>query len=81
MEQQSCVDDFRVVEDQQAVLRQQLGQVEELSVSDCPFVVDKEFRLVAPLEGIAGDAFVGQGVVVLLDGDVAWIIRHDDCFV
>ena len=53
------MDDFGVVEHQQAVGRQQFGNVEELALRDVPVLVNKQFGVVALLKREFGYAIVG----------------------
>ena len=70
------MDDFGVVEYQQAVGRQQFWNVEELALGDVPVLVDKQFGVVALLKREFGYTVIGQGVVVVGYGDRFRVIVH-----
>ena len=74
------MDDLSVVKEEHGVSRQQFREMEELRLADSTITIDKQFRLVALCERELGDAFVREWVVVVGDGDFAWVIRHDGVY-
>ena len=65
-----------VVEDQQTVGRQHVGQVVEVVLLDLALAVDQQLGVVAPGEGELGNAFVGQGIVEILDANILCFLHN-----
>lgn len=68
--QQACMDDLRVVEDQQIIRGEEVGQMVKAAVSDLAMAVDQQLGLVAFRSGIEGDAFFRERIVIIVNMDV-----------
>ena len=76
LEEEAGMDDAGVVEGQQGVLRQEVGEVVEVVLREVVATEAEELGVVALREGVFGYAVVGQGVVVVLDADVLQVTQH-----
>ena len=65
MEEEAGTDDLRVVAHEYGTLGQETGQVAEGKFLDLASLVAEELGAAAVGKGVLGDAFVGQGVVVV----------------
>ena len=68
-EEEAGMDDAGVVEHQQRAIGQVVADAVEEALANLAVAVDEELRLIAPFQWELGDALVGQGVVVVGDGD------------
>ena len=65
--------DLRVVEDHQCAFGQEFGQVTEMAFRHLPPLIDKQLAAVAFLQRKLGNAFVGQGIVIVLYPYMPWV--------
>lgn len=74
-EEKAGMDNLSVVEDQQGVGWEKVGNMVETTFGDSAATVDKKFGVVATFERELGDAVVGQGIVVGVYGDVFYVVH------